>query len=121
MAEAPDSVEDLTREIARLQIQLSAAHAKLAAAKRTETNESTSWADVYASGDRVRIANKVIRPAQYEGEWNDAAQERERRATVTHTVAARRNKTPLQVWILTDNGTTTWRAAKHLKRAPDRR
>jgi hypothetical protein len=120
MAEAPDSVEDLTREIARLQIQLSAAQAKLVAAERTEANERTSRADVYASGDRVRIVNKVIRPAQYEGEWNEAAQERERRATVTHTVAAR-PKTPLQVWILTDNGTITWRAAKHLKRETNRR
>ena len=120
MTETPGSVDDLTKEIACLRIQLSAAEAKLAIAKRTTINESLSRADTSVSGDRVRITNRIVRPAQYEGDRNDAARERERQATVTHTVAAK-IKTPTQVWFLTDNDTTTWRAPKHLERVSERR
>jgi hypothetical protein len=120
MAETPDSIDDLTEEIACLRIRLSAAEAKLATAKRKAAIESSTRTRTYASGDRVRIVNKIVRPAQYEDDWDDAARERERQATVTHTVAAK-TKTPTQVWFLTDNGTTTWRSPKQLERIAERR
>ena len=119
MTETHGSVDEVTKEIACLRIQLSAAEAKLAIAKRTTINESLSRADTYASVDRVRIINRVVRPAQNEGDWNDTARDRERQATVTHVVAAK-PKTPTQVWFLTDNGTTAWRAPNHLERVSER-
>ena len=63
----------------------------------------------YEKGDRVRIVNKVRKPATWPVVWNDSAIENERRATVTHVVQH-------QVWIVTDNGTKTWRAPNNLKR-----
>jgi hypothetical protein len=114
MSETP-SVDDLTKEIAHLRIKLSAAEAKLAVTKPTAVDEASPGTNNYVTGDRVRITNKIVQPAHYENDWDDAARERERQATVTHTVAAR-PKTPTQVWFLTDNGTTTWRAPKHLER-----
>ena len=100
MVETP-SVDDLTKEIARLRIKLSAAEAKLAVAMRTATGEDSSGTNVYATGDRVRIINKIVQPAHYKNEWDDVARERERQATVTHIVTAR-PKTPTQVRFLTD-------------------
>ena len=48
MAETPGSIDELTKEIACLRIQLSAAEAKLAIAKRTTINERSSRASTYA-------------------------------------------------------------------------
>lgn len=56
-------------------------------------------------GDRVRIKNKVRRPATAGPAWNEA---RERLATVTRVTAD-------QVHITTDNGTTTWRGPNNLQ------
>jgi hypothetical protein len=59
-----------------------------------------------ARGDRVRIKNRVRKPATWtnEVEWTEA---KERLATVTRV-------TPEQVHFVTDNGTRTWRAPNNL-------
>ena len=56
-------------------------------------------------GDRVRITNKVRKPASAGPTWTEA---KERLATVTSV-----NET--QVFILTDNGTRTWRGPNNLR------
>jgi hypothetical protein len=60
----------------------------------------------FRPGDRVRVTNKVRKPATAGPAWTEA---RERLATVTKVI-------PDQVHILTDNGTKTWRAPNNLKR-----
>jgi hypothetical protein len=119
MVEHP-GVEELTKTIADLRIRLATAELELSIAQRTVNDEESPAIGLFASGDRVRITNKVVRPAHYEGAWDDEARERERSAIVTHTVAAR-PKTPTQVWLSTDNGTSTWRAPKHLIKISDSR
>lgn len=62
-------------------------------------------------GDRVRIKNKVRKPAT----WPSAtpwSEERERIATVTRV-------TTEQVHFVTDNGTRTWRAPNNLTKLRD--
>jgi hypothetical protein len=59
-------------------------------------------------GDRVRIKNKVIKPATWpiERPW---IKEEARRATITRV-------TRDQIHFVTDNGTATWRAPNNLER-----
>ena len=59
----------------------------------------------FKRGDRVRITNKVRKPATAGANWSE---NRERLATVTRVI-------PDQVHILTDNGTRTWRAPNNLQ------
>jgi hypothetical protein len=59
----------------------------------------------FRKGDRVRITNRVRRPATAGVSWTE---ERERLATVTRII-------PDQVHIRTDNGTKTWRAHNNLE------
>jgi hypothetical protein len=56
-------------------------------------------------GDRVRIRNKIRKPATAGPSWSEA---RERFATVTKV-------TTEQVHVVTDNGTKTWRAPNNLQ------
>jgi hypothetical protein len=56
-------------------------------------------------GDRVRIKNKIRRPATAGPSWSET---RERSATVTRVTVD-------QVHIITDNGTKTWRARNNLR------
>lgn len=63
----------------------------------------------FAPGDRVVITNHVRKPAIWNwlrGDWDP---EKERLAVVTKV-------TEKQVHLLTDNGSTTWRAPKNLRR-----
>jgi hypothetical protein len=56
------------------------------------------------TGDRVRIKNKIRKPATAGPSWSET---RERFATVTRITVD-------QVHIVTDNGTKTWRAHNNL-------
>jgi uncharacterized protein YfaQ (DUF2300 family) len=60
-------------------------------------------------GDRVRIKNKVKKPATWPGTklWRE---DEYRSAIVTKV-------TPTQIFILTDNGVSTWRAPNNLRKA----
>ncbi len=57
------------------------------------------------SGDRVRIINKVKRPAQTKADWTWG---KERLATIRHLEGDR-------VVLTTDNGTKTWRLRKYVQ------
>jgi multidrug resistance efflux pump len=122
LSEAESKLASATRQVANLRFKLSEAELKqassirqVASATLQVVNKAPAVTTEYASSDRVRITNKIMQPAHYEGAWNETARERERRATVTQVVAAK-PKTPTQVWFLTDNGTSTWRAPKNLVR-----
>jgi hypothetical protein len=64
----------------------------------------------FRKGDRVRIKNKVKKPAAAGPTWSES---RERLATVTRIRAD-------QIHIRTDNGTATWRAPNNLEIITDR-
>ena len=63
-----------------------------------------------SQGDRVRIKNRVRKPATWTSqvEWTEA---KERRATVTRV-------TPEQIHVITDNGVRTWRAPNNVQKLP---
>jgi hypothetical protein len=72
------------------------------------TEHGTNIDHGFEQGDRIRITNKVTKPAH----WgvNDIWQYRDaQRATVTFTTKER-------IYFVTDNGVTTWRAPRNIKR-----
>ena len=94
-----DDIAALTRELSRLQVRVT----QLEAAASIPHNPGPLG---FKKGDRVRIRNKVKRPANWDVKqaWDpEAAQS----ATVTHTYLE-------QVHFLTDNGVATWRARNNL-------
>ena len=70
-----------------------------------ENEEQAEPANGLRRGDRVRIKNRVRKPATAGASWSEP---RERLATVTRI-------TPEQIFITTDNGTKTWRAPNNLR------
>ena len=108
--------EELIEELRELRIRETAVIAQLEQVNdraRTNTQESSTsgsnrtaaTANGLKRGDRVRIRNKVRRPATAGPTWNEA---KERLATVTRV-------TTDQVYITTDNGTRTWRGPNNLQ------
>jgi hypothetical protein len=69
---------------------------------------STTTGHGFEQGDRIRITNQVKKPAHWgvDERWNyiDA-----QKATVTFTTTDR-------VYFVTDNGVTTWRTPRNIKR-----
>ena len=57
-------------------------------------------------GDRVRIINKIRKPATATPDWTER---KERAATVTKV-------TPEQIHVITDNGTKTWRGPNNVRK-----
>ena len=114
--------EELIEELRELKIReaeltVRIERAKLARAQRTTATagpddsnhappDGTFFTNGFRQGDRVRITNKVRKPATSGPAWTEA---KERLATVTKVI-------PDQVHILTDNGTRTWRAPNNLRR-----
>ena len=110
--------EELIEELQALRIRENAIIAQLEGAKnkaRTGINTNSTQAPATANGlqkgDRVRIKNKIRRPATAGPGWTET---RERLATVTRV-------TPDQVHITTDNGTRTWRGPNNLQLIDDAR
>jgi hypothetical protein len=69
---------------------------------------STTTGHGFEQGDRIRITNQVKKPAHWgvDERWNfNNAQ----KATVTFTTTDR-------VYFVTDNGVTTWRTPRNIKR-----
>lgn len=106
--------EDLIEELRALRIRETAIIAQLEEVNTRATagtqeprtsNRVAATANGLKRGDRVRIRNKIRRPATAGPEWTEA---RERLATVTRV-------TPDQVHITTDNGTRTWRGPNNLQ------
>ena len=102
-----DDIAALTRELTRLQVRV--AQLEAAASPPSEAVTSTPHEPGplgFKTGDRVRIRNKVKRPANWDIKqaWDQGAAQS---ATVTHTYLD-------QVHFLTDNGVATWRARNNL-------
>ena len=111
MAEDRD-IDSLVNELRTLKVRVSQVEAQLRETRSrqeaTAVLPTTPQTDL-TRGDRVRIINKIKRPANWLARWDEGDIKNERRATVTHTVRD-------QVWIITDNGMKTWRAPNNLER-----
>ena len=103
------NIESLINELKSLRVRVSQVESQLQEIRAQEETAVAAPTSVLARGDRVRITNKVKRPASWLARWDERDIENERRATVTHRVRD-------QVWIITDNGTKTWRAPNNLER-----
>lgn len=117
------NIEELIEELHELKIREAELTVRIERARLARTERATVGAlessdnshsqlggpfftNGFRPGDRVRVTNKVRKPATAGSAWTEA---RERLATVTKVI-------PDQVHILTDNGTKTWRAPNNLKR-----
>ena len=108
--------QELIEELQALRIRETAIIARLAQVNRARTGEieingngGNNGAEApnthgLTRGDRVWIKNKIRRPATAGLTWSEA---RERLATVTKVVTD-------QVYVVTDNGTKTWREPTNL-------
>jgi hypothetical protein len=116
-----DEIEQLTTQLRNVSLRL----AQLEAAASRENNRSsagtaaapsstttaaapssaeTAAAPIIQKGDRLRITNKVNKPRNWPGEWD---QDKAQKATVTHFYRG-------QVHFITDNGVRTWQAVNNL-------
>ena len=111
------SVNELIQELQQLRIRETAVIAEIREAIQAQ-DEAAQANDIELEdvdppvdarelrpGDRVRIKNKIRRPATAGPSWSET---RERSATVTRVTVD-------QVHIITDNGTRTWRARNNLR------
>lgn len=111
--EKDQSIEELIAELKLVKIHEANIIARIEAAahKRDQDKNAEKTrpnANRLSKGDRVRITNRVRKPATWNNEtaWDE---DKGRLATVTRV-------TPEQVHIITDNGISTWRAPNNLKR-----
>jgi 3-methyladenine DNA glycosylase Mpg len=103
-----EAIESLTEELKSLKLRTQSVGAQLRALQERLTETEPRAQNEFAKSDRVGITNKVIRPANWCKHWDSEDVDNKRRATVTHWVRD-------QVWILTDDGTKTWRAPNNLE------
>ena len=106
-----ETIDTLIAELKRLKVREANIITQLEAATNRRRNRDDSGrvtATGLSKGDRVRITNRVRKPATWNNEVN-WEEDKERRATVTGV-------TPDQVHIITDNGVKTWRAPNNLKK-----
>jgi hypothetical protein len=93
------------REVRKLRVRV----AKLENERTPSKNKPTTvGVDTLKTGDRIRITNKIKRPVTWPQDtpWTE---ERERVGTVTHLIRD-------QVYFRTDNGRTTWRVSKNVRK-----
>jgi hypothetical protein len=114
---ADDEIGALIRELkelkvreARIKVDEARIIASLEAANARNARSDIDKVDEggFAVGDRVRIINKVRKPANWSAElpWDD---QQARQATVTRVTTGK-------VHFVTDNGVETWRAHTNLRR-----
>lgn len=116
--ESDHRIEDLIEELKALRVRETAIIQEIEAVnelriRRTsngtnqqqETNDRENAFSGIRKGDRVRITNKIRRPATAGPAWTE---QQERTATVTRVTAK-------QIHIVTDNGTRTWRGPNNLR------
>ena len=106
-------IEELTKKLREIRLQEAELTAQLEAAVREHSalpTRNTTNAYPFAEGDRVRIKNKIKKPADWDNEtrWSETEA---RTATVTNIL--RRGNT-IQIHFITDNGVNTWRAPNNL-------
>jgi len=107
-------IEDLIEELRALRVRETVIIEQIEAANRVRTrrtgqhtiNRQPVAVNAIREGDRVRITNKVRKPATAGPSWTE---HQERVATVTRVTAE-------QIHIVTDNGTRTWRAPNNLRK-----
>jgi hypothetical protein len=115
------TVEELVDELRELRLRESAVIAQLKsrarinpsgtttiARQRQTTREEPVTVNGLARGDRIRIKNKVRRPATWNNDFK-WTKEKERTATITRVQAD-------QIHFITDNGAETWRAPNNVKK-----
>ena len=101
-------VDQLTNELRDLRIRIAQLETAAAANEREDNAGAERAAAIeFREGDRVRIKNKLKRPAVWPTKtpWN---KELAQRATVTHIYRE-------QVQFVTDNGVKTWRAMNNIE------
>lgn len=114
MSSPPIDIDSLTQELQNLHLRIEQIERTIAAQTASQRGRIESAANErheingIAVGDRVRVKNKVKKPATWISETPWSAN-KERIATVTRV-------TPLQIHFVTDNGTRTWRAPNNLEK-----
>lgn len=111
-------IEDIITELRALRLEVTRLQTELqqrgtpprAQAAEAPTLQSRHATHGFAIGDRVRILNKVKKPATWDNRvaW---VEEEARKAIVTEV-------RPQQVFFTTDNGIDTWRAPNNLRKLP---
>ncbi|KAI2494384.1 hypothetical protein MHU86_1550 [Fragilaria crotonensis] len=103
-----DDIDQLTTELRDLRIRVAQLEAAAIGHEPDERSASAAAATVFQRGDRVKIKNKLKKPATWPvtAKWD---QEAAQLATVTHNYKN-------QVHFRTDNGVKTWRAHNNLAR-----
>ena len=99
-------IDSLVAELSNLRVRVAQLEQAAATDPRSQ-RDTEDTEEPFQSGDRVRIKNKVRRPAT----WNTSIpwdQQAAQRATVTHNYKG-------QVHFTTDNGVSTWRARNNLQ------
>jgi hypothetical protein len=106
-----DPEDPIERELQALRTRLEQLEIAVSTGRQSQEGQEGARAaatvPVFRSGDRVRIKNKVRKPATWSksDEWN---QRLAQKATVTHRYRE-------QVHFITDNGVKTWRAENNLE------
>lgn len=109
-----DTIQKLTVQVQNLQIQvdrLTAALAPQSYPPSTSADHSNSAASSFISpGDRILIVNTVKRPKNWSAykQWTPSEA---KQATVTAVELGR-------IYFTTDNGISTWRLRKNIRRLP---
>jgi outer membrane murein-binding lipoprotein Lpp len=103
-----EDIDQLTTELRDLKIRVAQLEAAITDRETDERSASTAAAAVFQRGDRVKVKNKLKKPATWPvtAKWD---QEAAQLATVTHNYKN-------QVHFITDNGVKTWRAHNNLAR-----
>ena len=105
-----DRIEELTEQVKSLSLQVRDLQRALGVStERYEPPHSSDdiHDDHFAIGDRVRILNEIRKPAIWDNRKPWITSEA-RQATVTRVRGQ-------QVFIVTDNGVSTWRKRKNLR------
>jgi hypothetical protein len=103
------SVDELIQELKTLQLREAEVLLLIEQAnKRRDRVAGTTTNHGFEQGDRIRITNQVTKPAHWgtDEPWHYREAQR---ATVTFT-------TTEQIYFVTDNGVTTWRVPRNIKR-----
>lgn len=111
---AEDRIDEILRQLETLRISEAHLLAELQAENRRRNRQSgTSAAPEtgtrrIAVGSRVRITNRIKRPANWDGSWTAATIEQSAFATVSRITGER-------YYIRTDTGINTWRSERNLR------
>jgi hypothetical protein len=113
MNNRPIDIDSLTQELQNLHLRIEQIERAIAAQTATQGRSESATDERreingIAVGDRVRVKNKVKKPATWISDTPWSAN-KERIATVTRV-------TPSQIHYVTDNGTRTWRAPNNLEK-----